>query len=126
MTTAALKLVFLNVRGISYFNLVSKKKGWFYFSYKNHIQRKTEICWKNKWVAETVMSHCGSNLCGVVILFGKGVDCVIHTKILDLLGHCIILKAAIKDKIYILINIYAPNKDNNITHFFNNTDNAVK
>ena len=55
------------------------------------------------------MSHgtCSSNSCGVAILFRKGVDCVIHTKILDPLGRYIILKATIKDKIYILINIYA-------------------
>ena len=66
------------------------------------------------------MSHSSSNSCRVAILFRKGVDCVIHTKILDPLGHYIILKAAIKDKIYILINIYAPNKDKDITRFFNN------
>ena len=52
-------------------------------------------------------------------MFRKGVDCVIHTRILDPLGRYIILKAAIKDKIYILINIYAPNKDKDITRFFN-------
>ena len=66
------------------------------------------------------MSHGSSNSCGVAILFRKGVDCVIHTKILHPLGRYIILKAAIKDKIYILINIYAPNKDKDITRFFNN------
>ena len=64
------------------------------------------------------MSHVSSNSCGVVILFGKGADCVIHTKILDPLGCYIILKAAIKDKIYILINICAPNKDKDINRFF--------
>ena len=52
-------------------------------------------------------------------MFRKGVDCVIHTRILDPLGRYIILKAAIKDKIDIFINIYAPNKDKDITRFFN-------
>ena len=47
-----------------------------------------------------------------------GVDCVIHSKILDPFGRYIVLKAAINDKIYILINVYAPNKDNDITLFF--------
>ena len=61
-----------------------------------------------------------SNSCGVAILFRKVVDFVIHTKILDPLGPYIILKAAIKDEIYILINIYAPNKDKDISRFFNN------
>ena len=66
------------------------------------------------------MSHGGSNSCGVAILFRKGVDCMIYTNIVDPFGLYIILKAAINDKIYILINVYAPKKDKDITHFFNN------
>ena len=82
-----------------------------------HSKKYTEIYWKNECGAETVMSHCtcSSNSCGVAILFRKGVDCVIHTKNLDPLERYIILKATIKDKIYILIYIYAPNKDKDIT-----------
>ena len=34
------------------------------------------------------------------------------------MGRYIILKAEIKDKIYVLINIYAPNKDKDIVAFF--------
>ena len=91
------------------------------FLQETHSKKDTEIYWKNEWAAEAVMSHGSSNLCGVAILFrGEGVDCVIHTKILDPLGRYIILKAAINDKMYILINIYAPNKDKDITCFFNN------
>lgn len=44
----------------------------------------------------------------------------IHQKILDPLGRFIILKADIKDKTYVLINVYAPNKDKDILSFFNN------
>ena len=66
------------------------------------------------------MSHGGSNSCGVAIFFEKGVDCVTHNKILDPFGRYIILKTAINEKIYILINVYAPNKDKDITLFFNN------
>ena len=40
-------------------------------------------------------------------------------KILDPLGRYIILKAEIKDKIYVLVNIYAPNKDKEIVTFLN-------
>ena len=40
----------------------------------------------------------------------------IHQKILDPLGRFIILKADIKDKTCVLINVYAPNKDK---HFSN-------
>ena len=40
----------------------------------------------------------------------KGVNCTVHSKILDPLGRYVILKAEIKEKLYVLINIYAPNK----------------
>ena len=43
---------------------------------------------------------------GVAILFKQGVDCKIHSKILDPLGRYIMLKAEIEDKMYVLINIY--------------------
>ena len=64
------------------------------------------------------MSHGSPNSRGVAIRFKKGVDCIIHSKILDLAGRYVILKAEIKEKTYLLINIYAPNKDTNIVEFF--------
>ena len=124
MTTEAFKLISLNVRGISnfrkrraIFTWCQKRKADFMFLQETHSKKDTEIYWKNKWGAEAVMSHGSSNSCGVAILFRKGVDCVIHTKNLDPLERYIILKAAIKYKIYILINIYAPNKDKDITRY---------
>ena len=57
--------------------------------------------------------------CGVAILLKEGVDCVIHSKILNPQGRYLILKADIKDKMYVLINIYAPNKDSCIIKFVN-------
>ena len=39
---------------------------------------------------------------------------------MDPSGRYLMIKAEIKDIMYILINIYAPNKDTNIVNFFNN------
>ena len=66
------------------------------------------------------MSHGSSSSCGVAILVNKGVDCIIHSKIADPLGRYVILKAEFEDKMYVLINIYAPNKDKDIVNFLNN------
>ena len=41
----------------------------------------------------------------------NNLDCVIHSQIVDTSGRYIVVKAAIKDKMYVLVNIYAPNKD---------------
>jgi len=64
--------------------------------------------------AEIIMSHGSSNSRGVTILINKGVDYIPQSKITDPLGRYIILKAEIKEKIYVLINIYAPSKDKEI------------
>ena len=66
------------------------------------------------------MAHGSSNSREVAILVKKDVDYTIHSKLLDPLGQFVIVKAEIRDKMYVLINIYAPNKDANIVSFFNN------
>ena len=97
-----------------------KQKADFIFLQETHSKKDTERQWKNEWGGEIIMSHGSPNSPRVAILFRKGVDCVIHSKILDPLGRYVILKAEIKDKMYVLINIYAPNKDTNIVDFLNN------
>ena len=121
------KLISLNVRGISnfkkrkmIFTWCRKKKADIIFLQETHSKKDAEMYWKNEWGSEIILSHGSSNSCGVAILVKKGVDCTIHSKILDPSGRYIILKAEIEDKMYILINIYAPNKDTNIVTFFNN------
>ena len=55
-----------------------------------------------------IMSHGSPNSCGVAIHFKKGFDCTISSKPLDPLRRYIILKVKIKDKMYLLIDVYAP------------------
>ena len=66
-----------------------------------------------------IMSHGSPISCGVAILFKKRFDCTILSKFEDPLGSYLILKAEIKDKLNVLINIYAPNNDKDITNFLN-------
>ena len=87
---------------------------------QTHSTAKTDIQWKNEWGAEIITSHGSSNARGVAILIKNGFDCTIHQKVLDPLGRFIILKADIKDKTYVLINVYAPNKDKDLISFFSN------
>ena len=66
------------------------------------------------------MAHGSSNSRGVAILVKKDVDCTIHSKILDPSGQFVIIKTEMRDKMYVLINIYAPNLDASIANFLNN------
>ena len=120
------RLISLNVKGISnfqkrrmIFTWCPKKSVDIIFLQETHSKKETEFQWRNEWGTE-IMSHRSSNSHGVAILFKRGVDCTIQTKILDPLGRFIILKAEIRDTVYVLnINIYAPNKDKEIVKFFN-------
>ena len=66
------------------------------------------------------MAHRSSNSHGVALLVKKDVDCAIHSKISDPSGQFVVIKTEIKDKMYVLIDIYAHNKDASILRFFNN------
>ena len=121
------KLVPLNVRGINNFRKrrmiytwCRKQKADFIFLQETHSKKDSERQWKNEWRGEIIMLHGNPNSRGVDILFKKGADCIIHSKILDPVGRFVILKAEIEDKIYVSINIYAPNKDIDNVDFLNN------
>ena len=78
------------------------------------------IQWENEWGAKLITSHGSSNSRGVAIMMKHNLDCRIQQTILDPKGRYIILKVDIKDTTYVLINVYAPNKDKDLVEFLNN------
>ena len=122
----AVKLISLNIKGIGNFR---KRRAIFTWCRKRadicllqetHSTEKIENQWKNEWGAKLIFCRGSSNSRGVAILIKNGVDCTIHKKVLAPLGCYIILKAEMKDKMYVLINVYAPNKDKDIIAFLEN------
>ena len=75
---------------------------------------------KNEWGAELITCHESSNSRGVTIMIKIGLDCRIHHTILQPMGRYMVLKADINDSTYVLINVYAPNKDKDRIEFVNN------
>lgn len=121
------KLISLNVKGISnfqkrrtMFTWCRKRKADIIFLQETHSTINTDAQWKNEWGAEIITCHGSSNAHGLAVLIRSGFDCTIRQQILDPLGRYIILKADIKDKTYLLINIYAPNKDKDLLTFLIN------
>ena len=96
-----------------------KRKADLFFLQETHSIAATENQWRNEWGAEMISCHGSSNSRGVAILFKNGIDCSINHKIVDPEGRYIILKACIQDKDYVLINVYAPNKDKDQVNFLN-------
>ena len=86
MGVEKLKLVSLNVKGISNFHKrktiytwCRKKNADFFFLQETLSKEEIETQWKNEWGAEIIMSHGSSNSRGVAILINKGVDYTTHS-----------------------------------------------
>ena len=90
------------------------------FLQETHLNKEIETQWRNEWGGKLLCSHGSSNSGGVAVLIKNGVDCTIHSTIVDTSGRYLILKVEIEDKSYILTNIYAPNKDKDLVVFFRN------
>ena len=74
--------------------------------------------WKNEWGAEMFFSHGSPNSCPTAILISNNTNYKLLSTIPDPLGRFIILKIQINEKVFVLVNIYAPNKDEDLIHFF--------
>ena len=114
MSVTACKLLSLNKgalatlrKGKRYLLGFRKQKADFILLQETHSKIDSEKCWRNEWGGKIIMAHKSSNSHGVANLVKKDVDCTIHSKILDSSGQFVIIKTEIKDKMYVLINIYA-------------------
>ena len=73
--------------------------------------------WKNEWGGEMLFSHGSPNSCATAILIRNNTNYTLLSTIPDPLGHFITLKVQIDDKVYDVVNIYAPNKDKELIQF---------
>ena len=84
---ATLKIISLNVRGISnfkkrrtIFTWCRRKNADVIFLQETHSSKATEVQWKNEWGGKMLFSHGSPNSCGTAILINNKVNCtVLHT-----------------------------------------------
>ena len=89
-----------------YQNIESK----FLFLQETHTTGKTETRWENEWnKREIIFSHGGSGSRGVAIIFPKNMNYKINSTYRGHEGRYIGVNVTIDEKIYCLINCYAPN-----------------
>ena len=89
------------------------------FLQETHSKKDTE----SEWGGKILFSHGSSNSAGVAILIKNGFAFKEHSAILDPLGRYLIVKATIFDKQYVLLNIYALNKDKDLLAFLGTIKN---
>jgi len=119
------KLISLNTRGISNFRKrrtistwLRKQKPDIVFLQETHSTRGNEVWWKRERGATLFCSHGANNARGVAILFRNNFDCTVEESIVDSNGRFIMLKVLLSGAPALLVNIYAPNRDNEMVTFY--------
>ena len=118
-------IISLNVRGITdrlkrmtIFRYLQRHKCDIAFLQETYSCDKEEVKWLNDWNGEGVYVHGTKHSRGVLTLFRRGLDYKILTIRKDIGGRFLILKVSLQDRILYLINVYAPNNENEQLHFF--------
>ena len=128
----SLRFASLNVRGInnfrkrrSVFAWCKKQKVDLIFLQKTHSTENHESQWMKEWGSQIIFSHGSSDARRVAVLFKRGLDIKILNCNKDPEGRFIMLKAEIKEKRYVLVNVYGPNRDNKAVKFFHSLFNSM-
>ena len=126
------KIISLNVRGLSNFKKrrtifawCRKMKTDVIFLQETHSKIETENQWEREWGGKILFSHGSSNARGVVILFRNEFDISIDSSKTDQKGRFLVVQGNVEDNMFILANIYAPNRDRCSRLFFDNLQNHL-
>ena len=119
------KFISLNTRGISnyrkrrtIFTWLRKQKADGIFLQETHSTQGNEACWLKEWGATRICSYGANNARGVAILIRNNFDCVVEDSVNDSNGRFIILKVLLSGKPTLLVNMYGPNRDNELVAFY--------
>ena len=89
------------------------------FLQETHSSYQSENVWRNQWGGETAyFSHGETNSKGVSIHFRRGLDIKLLENFSDPEGRFLWLKIIIQNSTYGLLNIYAPNSENDQIIFY--------
>ena len=119
------KFLSLNARGISnyrkrrtIFTWFRKQKPDVVFLQETHSTQGNKVSWQREWGATLICSHGANNARGVAILIKNNFDCVVEESVIDTNGRYIILKVLLSGEPALLVNIYGPNRDNELVAFY--------
>ena len=116
-----LNILSFNARGLNnnvkkdnlffWLNKVHKSAGKIIFLQETHMIKSKQWKWNKAWPGKNIFSNGTSTSRGVAILLPKNLKYDILDEKLDNNGRYIAIKIKIYDKIYGLINVYAPTSD---------------
>ena len=116
--TVKLSIITSNVRGIReyqkqkyLFHHFHKLNSQIFFLQECHSSISDENTWSTQWGSHIWFSHGETNARGVAILIKKKCNIQIHNVLNDSQGRYIMLYCTYNGHKFLLVNVYAPNKD---------------
>ena len=126
-------LLSLNTKGIrgytkrqKIFTYVDKQNPDIIFLQETHSTKEIEAIWKKQGKGDMFFSHGSNNSKGVLTLIKNDLDFQLVSKSIDDGGRYIILKAIVQETLFLLVNIYAPDKEKEQVPFFENLKKLIK
>ena len=117
----------LNVRGIrdltkrkSIFTWVRNRKADVIFLQETYSTSEVIDSWKYQWPGDMYYSHGSNHSKGVLVLIRETLQFELKSVKKDNQGRFVIVEALVQECPVLLINIYAPNKTNEATDFYEN------
>ena len=95
------------------------------FAQETHYTKEIEQKWKDELNGQTFFSHGKSNSCGVFIAFFGSKSVAITKKFSDNSGHILVLQVKIDGKIYLLVNLYNSNTEQEQLKTLNKLDTIL-
>ena len=122
----------LNARGLnnarkrkSIFQWAMKNKFDVFFVQETYSNIDIESQWKNEWGGEIIFSHGTNHSKGSMIMFKPGFSGTFVSKKCDRNGRYVISEIEKDDVKFTLVNVYAPNKENEKKLFFHELSNVL-
>ena len=126
-------LLSLNGRGL---NKESKRKSIFQYIRKKNIDiaflqetystQDVENLWKNQWGGDTYYAHGTNHSKGVMILIKPGLDIKVLKCVADEKGWFLLLDVTLQGEKVILLNLYAPNHENDQIKFYDRLNHLLE
>ena len=126
-------LLSLNTKGIRGYTkrqkiltYVDKQNPDIIFLQETHSTKEIEAIWKKKGKSDMFFSHGSNNSKGVLTLIKNDLDFQLVSKAIEDGGRYIILKAIVQQTLFLLVNIYAPDKEKQKVPFFENLKKLIE
>ena len=123
----------MNARGLNdrkkrrnLFRWVKKNKFDICFVQETYSTREVENIWRNEWGGEILFSHGSCHARRVMVLIKPGFDAKVTDSHSDNIGRLLMADMVIQDTKFELINIYAPNSEDNQINFYKHLGRQIR